>query len=180
MKKPDTKKRLSRDDWLRAGLAALAQRGPSGLGIESLARGLGATKGSFYWHFKDLGAFHAALLCNWEEHTLSEIGKQAERAVPHAARLRQILEHLAVPDHTEIAIRIWAGIADAPAEALARVDANRLALVAQLLSDCGVTNPDLARALHAAAIGMKHLAPRESDGNDTAIGTLLDLVLALR
>ncbi|MEH6751885.1 MAG: TetR family transcriptional regulator, partial [Paracoccaceae bacterium] len=36
-----------------AGLAALAEAGPVALKAEPMARRLGTTKGSFYWHFAD-------------------------------------------------------------------------------------------------------------------------------
>ncbi|MFN3661424.1 TetR family transcriptional regulator [Yoonia sp.] len=42
------------EDWLMAGFRALASHGPSALRAAALARDLGTTKGSFYWHFKDL------------------------------------------------------------------------------------------------------------------------------
>jgi AcrR family transcriptional regulator len=38
---------LSRDDWTRAALEALAAAGLAGVAVEPLARRLGASKGSF-------------------------------------------------------------------------------------------------------------------------------------
>ena len=59
--------RLTRDDWLLTGLTALCEGGPGTLGAEPLARRVGATKGSFYWHFKDVPDFHGQLLGRWEK-----------------------------------------------------------------------------------------------------------------
>ena len=61
-----TKSRLSPDKWLTAGFEALVASGPSALAAEPLARALGTTKGSFYWHFKDVPAFQDALLAAWQ------------------------------------------------------------------------------------------------------------------
>jgi AcrR family transcriptional regulator len=46
------KKRLTRIDWLDAAMKALVSEGIEKVKIERLARALGVTKGSFYWHFK--------------------------------------------------------------------------------------------------------------------------------
>mgnify|MGYP001820637128 CR=1 FL=1 len=61
MRKP----RLTKEAWINAGLSALKEHGPDALKAEALARRLGTTKGSFYWHFKDIPAYHDALLDVW-------------------------------------------------------------------------------------------------------------------
>ena len=57
----------TREDWLRAARLALLHRGPHGVRVEVLARALGVTKGSFYWHFQDRRELMEALLREWEE-----------------------------------------------------------------------------------------------------------------
>src|SRR3954467_14580166 len=61
------KDQLSARDWLDAGLKALARDGFTALKADPLAKAMGVSRGSFYWHFADLGAFHAALLKRWRE-----------------------------------------------------------------------------------------------------------------
>ena len=51
--------RLSSADWEGAALDSLAEHGLAGLAVEPLARQLGVTKGSFYWHFADREALLA-------------------------------------------------------------------------------------------------------------------------
>ncbi|HEX6711380.1 MAG TPA: helix-turn-helix domain-containing protein [Rubrobacter sp.] len=58
---------LKAGDWVKAARAVMAERGIEAVAIESLARRLGVTKGSFYWHFKDRGALLEAMLEHWEE-----------------------------------------------------------------------------------------------------------------
>ena len=48
--------RLSRQEWIDAGLKAMARDGVDAVRIERLAAALKVTKGSFYWHFKDRDA----------------------------------------------------------------------------------------------------------------------------
>jgi CubicO group peptidase (beta-lactamase class C family)/AcrR family transcriptional regulator len=57
----------TREDWLRAARLALLRRGPHAVRVEPLARSLGVTKGSFYWHFKDRRELLETLLREWEE-----------------------------------------------------------------------------------------------------------------
>src|SRR3546814_8458026 len=57
--------RLSAEDWAQAALDLIAEQGVSAVAVEPLARRLGVTKGSFYWHFPS----REALLVRSEEHT---------------------------------------------------------------------------------------------------------------
>jgi len=56
-----TTEKLSPNDWIAAGFHTLANDGPKALQIKILAERLKATKGSFYWHFKDLPAFSSRI-----------------------------------------------------------------------------------------------------------------------
>ena len=64
---------LSRDDWTTAALEALAEVGLSAVAIDPLARRLGATKGSFYWHFSSRDELIAATLELWERRDTVEL-----------------------------------------------------------------------------------------------------------
>jgi len=64
---------LSKVDWIEAALQALARDGLSGVAVEPLARMLGATKGSFYWHFADRAALISATLELWEQRETTEV-----------------------------------------------------------------------------------------------------------
>ena len=61
-----TKKRLSRNDWVRGALEILQERGVDGVKVVVIAERLGVTSGSFYWHFKDLRELLECLLDYWE------------------------------------------------------------------------------------------------------------------
>ena len=60
--------RLSKEEWLARALEVLGRKGAGELTIESMARHLGVTKGSFYWHFKDRADFFRQLIEYWDEH----------------------------------------------------------------------------------------------------------------
>ena len=79
-KRTSTADRLGPEDWTRAALAAIADKGTAHVSVERLARELGATKGSFYWHFKDRPALIDAALQRWERDYTDRI---IERLVRH-------------------------------------------------------------------------------------------------
>src|SRR5260221_506109 len=71
---------LSARDWLDQGLKALAASGHAALKAEPLAKAMGVSRGSFYWHFADIGAFHAAILKQWREGAAEQIIANVEAA----------------------------------------------------------------------------------------------------
>ena len=60
--------RLAADDWRAAALATLVSDGIEAVQITALARELGVTRGSFYWHFESREALLDALLETWRAH----------------------------------------------------------------------------------------------------------------
>ncbi len=179
-------RRLGPQDWLRAGRAALAEAGPEALKAEPLARRLGATKGSFYWHFRDVPAYHAAFLADWETRALDDVRGELTGESGAVARLRRMAQVIASGPATggalgaEPALRAWARGHDGARATLARVDAARLAEFQGLLSEVGIENPEMARIIYGAAIGMPALDTTQARDDAQALGTLVDLVLALR
>ncbi len=83
--------RLSADDWAQAALEVIAEGGVVAVAVEPLARRLGVTKGSFYWHFPSRDALLQAALERWEaveQQTL--FGSNLEGLSDPRARLREL------------------------------------------------------------------------------------------
>ncbi|MRU14631.1 TetR/AcrR family transcriptional regulator [Roseovarius sp. A21] len=173
-------KRLHRDDWLTAGLTALRAQGPEALKAEPLARSMGTTKGSFYWHFEDVPHFHRALLARWEETAQTALSKAQAGSGTATTRLRHAAQSLADQAGADAAIRAWARGHAGAAETLARVDAARLDCLHALLSEVGISNPEMARIILASGVGMAQLDEGQEARNTQSMGSLVDLVLALR
>jgi AcrR family transcriptional regulator len=73
---------LERKDWLRTARLALLRGGVEAVRVERLARDLGVTKGSFYWHFRDRDELLELLLSEWESEVpemLSQVGGRSGR-----------------------------------------------------------------------------------------------------
>ncbi len=58
--------RLTAEDWTIAMLEMIAEHGVRAASIEGLAKRLGVTKGSAYWHFADRDALLQAATSHWE------------------------------------------------------------------------------------------------------------------
>ncbi len=177
--------RLSQTDWIAAGFRALMSKGPQALKAEPLARDLSTTKGSFYWHFKDVPAFQAAMLAQWEEKATHEIFTLLDAIASPESRLRTLAQVATQPHENyggigaEPTIRAWAKSDPSVAEAMQRVDIARLAYLAGIFETMGMGNPDLPRVFYAGLIGMQELALDDAGARDAPLATLADLMIAL-
>jgi AcrR family transcriptional regulator len=125
-------------DWIRAAGRRLATGGIGAVAIETLARDLGVTKGSFYWHFRDRAALLAALLADWTRHATEPLLRRLAGPNPEGPNQapRALLSRLAATVAGEgagaldPAIRAWACHDPAAGEAVRRVDEARLAFTA--------------------------------------------------
>ncbi|WP_299025298.1 TetR/AcrR family transcriptional regulator [uncultured Sulfitobacter sp.] len=168
--------RLSPEKWIDAGFAALCAQGPQALAAEPLARQLGTTKGSFYWHFKDVPAYHAALLRHWHAKALADVVERLGDDGPPDARLRSF-GHGILKNGNEAALRLWAQSDPIVAASLAEVDAERTTYINTLLRQFDLRNPAFGDAVLAALIGLPQIQA-ETD-TPTAFDALVDTVVAL-
>ena len=145
--------RLDAAAWIAAALDVLADGGIDAVRVEPLAKTLGVTKGSFYWHFADRRALLDAMLRTWMEGRVAAIRQQAaERGAP-AIVLRALADLYTRRANIrgltiELAIRSFARTDDGAAEAVRSVDQERLRHVTGLFAGLGWTRPDAqARAV---------------------------------
>lgn len=155
----------SRQDWIDAGLHALARGGPRAVRVEALARDLGVTKGGFYGYFANKQDLLDAVLDHWERlsTTVVRIAVESETEDP-ATRLVRARDLTFAPDRlagVELAIRDWARQDADVAARLRRVDDYRIAyLTSELSRLCSDPVEAEARAYLAfgAALGMHYTA----------------------
>ncbi|MFC9876466.1 TetR/AcrR family transcriptional regulator [Nocardia salmonicida] len=150
-------RRLNAEDWVTAAIAALGESGLTGVAVEPLAKRLGATKGSFYWHFKDRGALVDAVLARWEQLGTDEVIARLDELSDPIERLRllftEVIEN-ATEGREELAL--LAAI-DQPvvADAMRRVAARRIEYVAAQLRLLAVPAAQ-ASTRAAVAVGIYH------------------------
>lgn len=135
---------LTADDWIKQGLKALAKNGFTALKADPLAKAMGVSRGSFYWHFADLGAFHAAVLKRWREVAAEQIiaDVEADSDEPLKALLRRTF---GARLDLERAVRNWAAFDVAAQGAVRAIDRRRLDYIEALLEKRGLS-PTIAQA----------------------------------
>ena len=162
------RKALARDDWANAALDAIARGGVDSVAVETIAAELGATKGSFYWHFENRDALVQAALDLWEQRRTDAVIEYLEREPDPAKRLRTVMEagaELGPADRAEIALLGNPGH-PAAAKAVRRVARRRISYLAEQLEGLGYERDDaLDRAVliynvYVGYVQMAHLAPR--------------------
>jgi AcrR family transcriptional regulator len=131
---------ITREDWVNVALAALRAEGHAGLRAVPLAERLGVTRGSFYWHFEDVGALHDAVLKRWEELATDEpIVLTGGKGAPEK-RLRDLILHaFSVSPDLERAVQAWAREDRRARKAVDAVNARRLQHLNALLLEMGLS-----------------------------------------
>lgn len=145
----ENRSRLSAADWERAALDAIAEYGLAGIAVEPLARRLGVTKGSFYWHFPTREALLKAALERWEREDEEEIfGPLAPIADPRA-RLRELFGRIAheLPSHVIFAALLKALDHPLVLPVIERVSQRRLDFLTMAYRQAGLD--EVAAALRA-------------------------------
>lgn len=90
-KAPKPKAQLGPEDWARAALVAIQRDGVQAVAVEPLAKVLGVTKGSFYWHFANRDALLAAALRAWEQEQSDDVVSRFEAIADPRRRLRVMM-----------------------------------------------------------------------------------------
>lgn len=135
---------LARADWIAAARTVLAEKGVAGVRVEVLARTLGVSKGSFYWHFKNRQELLNALLHAWAEATDAIIskGQQCDSA---AEQLHQLFHSIEAEGGTsgEDMVQAWAKQDASVAAKVQQVEQKRLAYLQEIFARAGFS-PDEA------------------------------------
>ncbi|MFW8637538.1 TetR/AcrR family transcriptional regulator [Cribrihabitans pelagius] len=143
MRTTDTlRPRLSEDDWLSAAHAVLCDSGVEAVKVMPLARQLGVSRTSFYWHFPDREALLEAMIRRWEE---KNTGNLVARSAAYAETIAEALFNLfdcwidtaLFDSRLDLAIRNWARNDAGLQLRLDRADARREAALTAMFARFG-------------------------------------------
>jgi AcrR family transcriptional regulator len=183
-----TKTRLTPSDWATAALEAIADGGVAAVIVEALAPRVGASKGSFYWHFQDRSALLEAALEMWETARTEAIVAELQDVEDPLERLRRLL---GIAFNNPHGGRIEAALNAQPAHpqvapVLERVTERRIGFIAEAFGDLGFGAED---ARHRALIfyttvlgffsmmqGQPHVVPRSGPELESYAETLLQIL----
>ena len=157
----------SKKSWLNAALKALASGGIDKVRVESLAKNLGVTKGSFYWHFKDREQFLDELLNFWAEQSTQTVIANPDYPTDSRARVRAVAKDIVRHDLGKMDphIRSWTQYDKRRARVVAKIDKVRFEFLRDLFLAAGfsMSGSDLrAQSLYRYVLGEQFISVRES------------------
>jgi AcrR family transcriptional regulator len=151
-------------DWILAATHALAEGGVEAVSVEGIAKQLGASKGSFYWHFADRRALLDAVFDLWEREGTADLIERARNAADPVEGLRRLTQDTLDAEtngidvaQTEAAIRAWASRDPVIGARFAKVENDRTAFLANQIVAIGydpITALQLSKIMHLTVIGL--------------------------
>jgi len=184
---------LTREDWIRASQRMLVKGGIDSVRVDTLAKELDITRGSFYYHFKSRGELLESILSDWRARATESVIQQLRntRNSPRE-QLQQLLE---LPLHgntareaaaTEIGIRGWARRDPQARQAIDEVDSHRLSYIESLLMQLGCNETearDRAWLIYAYQQSLSQVqtggAPGAPEEKAQRTARLLDILLPI-
>ncbi len=183
---------LSKEEWVRAALFAIADGGATAVAVEPLAARLGATKGSFYWHFRNREQLIAEALELWERDGTDQVIAELAPVSDPVERLRRLLEIAIGYEDDDAAGQADVGLLAAANDpvvgpVLRRVADKRLDFLERIFSEIGFAageSRQRARIAYSAFLGwfeLRRVVPHRTPlGRERAAyeRAILSLVLA--
>ncbi len=172
------RERLSAETWARAALEALTAGGLAAVAVEPIAARLGATKGSFYWHFPGRDALVDAALDLWQRvHTDAVIAELDRLADPRERLRRLAVTTLGHAGDGDPVVSLLRDVDDPRVRrVLATVTRRRVDYVRAQLVDSGVAPEEAGRRAtlaYAAYVGwwqVRAVAPELAPAGDASGG----------
>nr|WP_211239657.1 TetR/AcrR family transcriptional regulator [Jiangella gansuensis] len=181
-----SRQRLSAADWTVAAFEALADGGLAAVAVEPIAVRLGATKGSFYWHFTGRDALITAALELWERVDTEEVIAEIDVLPAGLPRLRALIVG-AVESRNDQGARAELALQPTArhplvAPVLARVTRRRLGYLAEQFAELGFSPDEAARRAQLAYTSylglaqLAHATPGEADLSPAFLDTMLEVL----
>jgi AcrR family transcriptional regulator len=162
------KKTLSRERWIASAVAVLERRGIGAVKIDRLARQLRVTRGSFYFHFRNLADLKAALVEEWRQRNcrpFDALPRGGDSLAFFTAIARIWVDEAPFSPLLDLAIRDWSRASRPLAAEVADADALRISLLSSAFRGLGYDEDESlvrARITYFHRIGYCALAFKES------------------
>lgn len=135
------RKNLTRGNWIEAAQSSLIASGIASVKIEPLAKELGATRGSFYWHFTDHAELLSELIACWIEQNTRPfrqvLDSDDDQPLVQILRYAEVWLYEKFDPAFDAAVRDWARISETVDESVRRVDDERLAILIDIFQRLG-------------------------------------------
>jgi AcrR family transcriptional regulator len=180
---------LTPADWVDAAIEVLVDHGVDAVRVDVLARQLGVTRGSFYWHFKDRDDLLRSLLNAWRDAATEQIIRRFDDR--HSDPRALVKELLSLPFRgararraasIELAIRAWARRDPMARRAVDEVDERRISYHAQVFSALGFSIAEArarAFAMYAYEVAESMLSNQGNDAQKEARRALVEQLIVM-
>ena len=185
----DSRGPLTPGDWIASATELLIDHGVDAVRVDALARQLGVTRGSFYWHFKDRDDLLRSMLNAWRDAATEQIIKRFDDR--HSDPRMLIKELISLPFRgrsarraasIELAIRGWARRDAMARQAVDEVDERRISYQAQVFSALGFPISEArarAFALYAYEVAESVLSNQGTEAQKAQRRTLVEQLILL-
>lgn len=168
---------LTREDWIKAGLHQLADEGIHKVRIETLARILNISKGSFYHHFRDHQELLDAMFNYWEMVATKRIIHSMEQEDSSLEELFTI--SFSSDKKIEIGIYTWAKYNQVVAKRLVDIEEQRIRCIAHLYQKKGSDELEAVERARLAYLTYIGWMTRFTENPNFTIGKMLELLLKI-
>ncbi len=180
---------LQPKDWILGAMRALADGGVDAVSVEGIAKQLGASKGSFYWHFADRPALLSAVFDLWEQEGTADLIERAKSVADPVEGLRGLAQDTLDAEtngidvaKTEAAIRAWASRDPAIGKRFAKVEDDRTEFLARQIAALGY-DPETAlrvsKVMHLTVVGLfAARASRSALAEDDTLTFIVEQLIA--
>lgn len=168
---------LTADNWADAALDAIANGGVDAVAVEPIARALGVTKGSFYWHFQNRQALLQAAIARWEAQETDSIIDAVNAYADPRKRFQQVFRLINSSARSGRLSGAFAAASSDPVvgPAVERVAQKRLRFLEDCYTALGVPAEEARRwAMFAYATYMGTLQLRRDDRSALPRGRALN------
>jgi AcrR family transcriptional regulator len=181
---------LTPERWIDAATEVLADQGIDSVRVDSLARALKVTRGSFYWHFRDRDDLLRAVLQAWRTQATVQLTRRLKSARDDPRD--QIRDLISLPfrgraaaraARIELAIRAWARCDDMARAFVDEADAARIGYIAQVFSSLGFSISEArtrAFLLYSYELAESLLASQGTASQRTERAQLVERLIQLR
>lgn len=180
---------LTPSDWIEGAIGVLVDQGVDAVRIDVLARQLGVTRGSFYWHFKDRDDLLRSMLNAWRDDATQQLIQRFDKR--HSDPRTLVKELLSLPFHgeqarrtasIELAIRGWARRDAMARQAVDEVDERRISYHAQVFSALGFSIAEArarAFAMYAYEVAESVLSNQGNDAQKDERRALVEQLIVM-
>jgi len=148
----------SADEWADAALEAFASGGVRAASIPAIARTLGVTKGSFYWHFRGFDDLVDAALARWEAQDRAVLDELRGVTDPRQRLIALFKESVRMPWAQALFVALSGSSMPLVSAAILRISEQRIRFLREAYRELGFADAkERALLVYTAYVGLLHL-----------------------